>query len=254
MFNLEKQLIAKLDTTTFNFQKIIMDRLKLYEFARAAIRSYCIDRAGTFEGYDFKAFKSKFKLVQFKRNGEIKSIEYDKIIQVGNDFVENELADSVYVLNMGDFERWLLDILRIAYMKNPGELFQNEKQIDISLIKESFNLNDLWEKIIDKHLIGLPYDGMKKMLTKFLKVFDIRRAEITANIIDKINENSQCRHLIIHNHKIVNESYIEKSGKFARFNKDEKLNVSDQILFEEGDNLLRFMQDFRKYLEKKEKK
>jgi len=262
MLALDKPLIAKLDTTTFNFQKIIIDRLKLYDFTEAAITSYCLDKSKKFEGYDFKAFKDKFRLAQFKKDSEIKSIEYDKMIQVGNNFVKNELADSIFVLNMANFEQWILNSMRITYMKYPSEIFKNEKQknekqekqIDITLVKESVDLDDLWGKIIERYLIGLTYDGMKKLLNKFLKLFDIKKAEITTDIVDKINENSQCRHLIVHNHKIVNDAYIEKSGKHARFKKNEQIVISEEILFEEGDNLLRFMQDFRNIFARRRRK
>ena len=40
--------------------------------------------------------------------------------------------------------------------------------------------------------------------------------------------------------------YINNCGKFARFKDGDIIKISEDILFEQGDNLLRFMQDFRK--------
>lgn len=242
-----QNLNSRLDVDTIGFQKSVISRLKLYNFAKSAIDSYCNDKASKLNGYNFNEFKSKFKLVNFKTDKEIKDITYKEIIDVGNNFLENELADSIFVLNMSTFENWVLTTLKLHFIENHNAIFQkSDKKIDISTIVESNDLNELWGKIIDEYLKNLPYSGMKKTLIDFLKIFNIKREKFTPNIIDRIHENSLCRNIIVHNQKKVNRIYVEKCGKFARYKEGEVIKITEDILYEQGDNLLKFMQDFRK--------
>lgn len=242
-----QNLNSRLNSDTIRFQNSVISRLKLYNFAKSAIDSYCKSKANNLEGYNFNEFKTKFKLIDFKKDKEIKDINYKEIIDVGNNFLENELADSIFVLNMSTFENWVLTTLKLHFIENPDVLFQNsDKKIDISIIRESNDLDELWEKIIDDYLRSLPYSGMKKTLFVFLKQFNIKQENITSGIIDRIYENSLCRNIIVHNQKKIDRIYVEKCGKFARYKDGEIVKITEDILFEQGDNLLRFMQDFRK--------
>jgi len=247
MKKLSKKLISKVDRATIRFQNEVINRLRLYDFAKSAISFYCKERATYFDGYDFKDFKGKFRLIEFKEDKEIKSISYKEIIGVGNKFIEDELADSIFVLNMSTFENWILTMLNHKLLDNKADIFKkDDKTVDISVIQESSNLYELWEKIISKYLQKLPYSGMRSMLLKLLKDFRINQVDITPNLIGKIIENSLCRNSLVHNQKKVQDDYIKKCGKFAKFNEGDNIKITEPVLFEQGDNLLRFMQDFRK--------
>jgi len=232
---------------TIDYQNHIINRLKLYDFAQSAISYYCIDKNNKYLGYDYPGFKNKFKLIQFNPNKEIKSIEYKKIIDVGNQFIRGELSDSIFVLNISTFENWVLTMLAYIMKDNKTNIFKgDDKLVEISIIQESSDMDELWGRIINKHLQKLPYSGMKNMLLKLIKEFDIKSTDFTPDLIDKLNENSLCRNLIVHNQKKVNEDYIKKSGKFAVFSEGDSVNITEEYLFVQGDNLLMFMQDFRK--------
>jgi len=247
MVKLNRKLLSKLNSDTIRFQNNIINRLKLYVFAKSAIGYYCKDQKNKLVGYNFKDFKKKFEMVDFKRGKEIKSIHYKEIINVGNDFVENELADSIFVLNMSAFEHWLLTILKIKLLETPRDSFyHSDRKIDISIIVEVNDLCELRERVVDDYLLKFNYSNMRDKLKTFLKNFKINQSKITRNSIENINENSFCRNIIVHNQKKVNMIYINNCGKFARFKDGDIIKISEDILFEQGDNLLRFMQDFRK--------
>ncbi|MCX5847383.1 MAG: hypothetical protein NTW12_13660 [Deltaproteobacteria bacterium] len=253
MVKLGNLTISKIDKVTFGYEKLILDRLKLFDFAKSAIGEYCLSKADQLKGYDFQNFKGRFQTIKFRADREIKSIKYDQMVNIGNGFIESELSDAIFVLNIANFEQWILEILKIMIMQNP-DMFEGDKKIDLSMIRESVDLDNLWERIVERYLIGLPYDGMKKMIERVVKIFEINKSVITTDHIGKINEYSQCRNLIVHNHKIVNEAYVRKSGKFARYKQGDSISINEKILFDEGDALLRFMQDIRNYLGKKVKK
>lgn len=246
---MNKKLLTKLDQHTLTAQGLLIKRFKLFDFAKSAIKYYSKYNSEKFTDYDFSQFRKKFKLVSFKQDKEIKGISYKEIIQVGHNFIENELSDSIFVLNMSTFEHWILTILRLKFLENPGDAFQgSEKTISVHTILSVNDLDELWERVIDEHLFRKPYEGIKQMLNYFLKKFNIDKSKITHFIVDKINENSLCRNLIVHNQKRVSEIYVNSCGKFAKFKNGEYVKIAEDVLFEQGDNLLRFMQDFRKSL------
>ncbi|MBA7470964.1 hypothetical protein ES707_06256 [subsurface metagenome] len=254
----DRILKSKLERVTIRYQNEIINRLRLYVFAKSAITLYCKDRLSQFEGYDFTDFKLKFKLVDFHEDKEIKRISYKDMVKTGEDFVSNELTDAIYVLNTSTFENWLLTILKQKLLINKSSIYsdmsrirkgdEDYARIDVAMVRGVSTLEELWGNIVDKYLRSLPYDGIKKVMGKFLNVFKIGKETITPNIFDKINEVYLCRNAIVHNRKKVGNDYIEKSGKFARFKLDDVIVLTEDVLFEQADNLLRFMQDFRKSL------
>lgn len=249
MKKLDSKLLSKINRSTIHYQNQIINRLRLYDFAKSAISLFCEERRNNLLGYDYPGFKSKFKCVQFKPDKEIESITYKKIIDEGKKFIGNELADSIFVLNVSTFENWVLTMLNYRMRDNKNNIFMgDDKKVDISIIQESADMDELWDTIIGGYLQKLPYGGMKSMLLKLLKEFDVKPSDMTPHLIDKLNENSLCRNLIVHNQKKVNDEYIRKSGKYAVFHKGDSVEITEGLLFEQGDNLLVFMQDFRKVI------
>ena len=180
----------------------------------------------------------------------IKNIDYKEIVEVGQSYIKGELSDSNFVLNMSTFEYWLLDELKTLISYSPVDFYPNDKkQIEISCLKTFRDLTVLWNELIDDYLRSLPYKGMKEELKTFLKAFQFKESDFMTDLLDKISESSLLRNIIIHNQKKVNSSYIKKSGKFGRFSDGDIAVITVEIIYDQADNLLRFMQDFRKNLE-----
>jgi len=247
MDTIPAKLLSKLSNGAIKFQMEVIARLKLFDFSRAAIRYYSGAKKTELSGHSFGTFQSRFKLVSFKAGSQIKEIGYKEIVKVGDNLVAGELADSVFILNMSTFERWVLSTMRQAILSNPRKLFpESEKLVKLSYFKKFGNLEEFWEEHVDEYLGGIPYKGMKQMLRVFLKSFDLTESQLTKDIVGKLNENSLCRNLVVHNSKQVNATYVSKAGKFAKFRLGETVTISESLLFEQADNILRFIQDFRK--------
>jgi len=253
MYSIPSTLLSKLASGTIKFQREVITRLKLFDFSRSAIRYYSDARKAGFEGHSFERFKTQFKLVSFKKGSQIKEIGYKEVVQIGDNFIAGELADSVFILNMSTFERWVLSTMKQAVISNPRKLFPNSKKvIELNQLKTYERLDEFWEERIDEYLVGIPYNGMKEMLKTFCKLFAMKEGQFSRDIVAKLNENNLCRNLVVHNNKIVSATYIRKAGKFAKFSEGQEITIGEGLLFEQADNILRFMQDFRKIHEGKD--
>ena len=254
MEKLPVKLISKFDTTTIRFQIAIINRLKLFDFSKSAILHFSEFQKKEFRGYSFESLQGRFKLVGFKAGSTVKNIDYKNVVDVGNSFIEAELSDSIFVLNMATFEHWLMWTLKALILSNPREFYpKNKKQIEINYLKKFPEMSVLWEELVDDYLSSVPYQGMRALLKTFLSCFGLHESDFTKNLIGIINENSQCRNIIIHNQKKVNAAYIKKCGRFSKFAEGEHVVITEDMLFEQADNLLRFMQDFRNNCAKEEK-
>jgi hypothetical protein len=247
MQKIPTKVVGKLDTLTVRFQSEIISRLKLFDFSKSAIFHYSESQKKLFQGYSFENLQGRFKLIGFKKGSKVKSIGYKDMIDVGNSYVKGELSDSIFVLNMATFEHWLLSLLKAFILSNPREFYpKSNKQVEVTHLRKFPDMSVLWEELVDDYLNTLPYQGMLAMLKVFLTCFGLDEGNFTDELLGKINENSQCRNLIIHNQKKVNAVYIRKSGTFARYADGESVVLTEDVLFGQADNLLRFMQDFRK--------
>jgi hypothetical protein len=246
MKKLPNKLISKLNVTTIRFQTEIINRIKLFDFSKSAILHYSESQKKEFQCYSFEKLQSRFKLVGFKQGSKIKSIEYKDMVTVGNAYIKGELSDSIFVLNMATFEHWLLWVLKALILFNPREFYpKGNKQINLTDLQTFTDMPMLWEKLVDDYLSTLPYQGMKTLLKTFLNYFGLKESDFTRNLLGMINENSQCRNIIMHNQKKVNATYTKKCGKYGKFPEGEPVVITEDILFDQADNLLRFMQDFR---------
>jgi hypothetical protein len=247
MERIPAKLISNIDATTIRFQAEIINRLRLFDFSKSAIVYYSKSEEEKFQGYSFDNLQSRFKLIGFKEGSKVKNIEYKDMVNIGNSFIKGELSDSIFVLNMATFEHWLIWVLKALILSNPREFYpkSSKKQIEVSYLKKFLDMPMLWEELADDYLITLPYQGMKSMLTTFLSFFGLKENDFTKNLLGLISENSQCRNVIMHNQKKVNGTYIKKCGKFGKYVEGESIIVTEDILFDQADNLLRFMQDFR---------
>ncbi len=246
MEKLSTKLIANLDVTTIRFQTEILNRLKLFDFSKSAILHYSESQEKEFQGYSFEQLQSRFKLVGFKEGSKLKSIKYKDMVTVGNSYIKGELSDLIFVLNMATFEHWLLWVLKTLILSNPREFYpKSNKQVEVTYLKKFDEMPMLWEELVSDYLSTLPYQGMKILLKTFLSCFRLKESDFTKNLLGIINENSQCRNVIMHNQKKVNAAYTKKCGRFGKFTEGEHIVVTEELLFDQADNLLRFMQDFR---------
>lgn len=248
MDKLPIKLISKFDTTTIRFQTEIINRLRLFNFSKSAILHYSEFQYKNIQGYSFETLQSRFKLIGFKEGSKVKGIDYKEMVKVGNSYIKGELSDSIYVLNIATFEYWLLWVLKTLILSNPREYFpKSKKQIEVPYLKKFTDMPMLWEELVDDYLSALPYHGMKALLKKFLSHFKLKESDFTKNLLGLINENSQCRNVIMHNQKKVNATYSKKCGQFGKFDEGESIVITEDLLFCQADNLLRFMQDFRQH-------
>lgn len=248
---MENIINAKLDSVIVKFQTKIRKNLQLFCFSSDGILYFSKFKKKEFSNYEFNNFIGKFSKVSFKKDSSIKKIKYSNIVEYGNSLIKNELSNLLFVLNMSDFEAWLGEMFNIIFSSR-HDIFLRRLDLEkfplkASLIENTDNINDVWNRIIEQYVSDKFYKGMSIVLEDFLIACEIKKTKDFDENIGKLNEHSLCRNLIIHNKNKVNKIYLDKAGKFNKFSKiGDKVEISEKCLFEQGDNLLFFMQEIRK--------
>lgn len=121
------------------------------------------------------------------------------------------------------FEHLFFDLLRIILLDQPESL-SRKKQIDYAIILEAESKADIIWKLIDRELNEIKYKNIGEWFTYLYKLVSI--PQLSKDDIEQISEAKASRDILVHNGGIVNQLYIQKSGKAARFKEGESVDIS----------------------------
>src|SRR3989338_7248831 len=142
---------SKFDSNVVKFQTKIRKNFQLYCFLEDAIFRFAKLYKSEFKDYKFLNFLDKFKNVSVKKTSEIKKIKYTEILDYGKNLIESELSNLVFVLNMSDFEAWLVESLNLIFSSDRKMLITgkiNENFLCRNLIVH--NKNKVNKEYLDK--------------------------------------------------------------------------------------------------------
>lgn len=119
------------------------------------------------------------------------------------------------------FEYLYFDLLRILLLNQPKHLSQNKK-IDFGAILAAESREAIIQILIDKELNETKYKRTKEWFDYLESM--VSKCKVSDNEIGQITEAKATRDLLVHSAGIVNQTYFDKSGKFAR-----SVTIGEQI-------------------------
>ena len=144
------------------------------------------------------------------------------------DYNKTYLIDLSFLHCVSIFEWYLFDLLE-ALLKLRPEHIGSKKQLELSIVFDSADKSEIIEKIIDAELNKLKYQNVIEWMVYLNKIVKIKYP--SDSDIKKLAEIKASRDIIVHNNYIVNDVYLRKSGKCARFKLGGKLNVNEKEYF-----------------------
>lgn len=244
-------LSSQFANITIDAKNSILENLKSYIFINSSISNFQREIIGKKKTFNFNSIARKFKYSKVKPKTRIKSVNYKDVNSYAQNIVKDKVNDAIFVFNMDLFEYWILDLIRIKLKKYPKSFASkkeqpdnfDQKSVSIKIIKDSSSVEEIWEKIIGDYIYKMGYKDIVKHIELLAKHYNIKI--IKDDLVGKINEFSLRRNIIVHNSKVVNDIYIRKARKYAKFRINETITIVENDLFEQTDILLRFMTDFQ---------
>jgi len=121
------------------------------------------------------------------------------------------------------FENFVFDLMKDIMIKYPKQL-NEQKEIKVGIITNQNSMDELIYLLIDQELSALKYKNLKDWIDRLKKMVSITGP--STDEVKKISEIKATRDLLVHNKGIVDETYIKKAGKLARYKKGERIEVS----------------------------
>ena len=169
----------------------------------------------------------KFNVPSRRQGKEIKR-KPEQVKQIIRKAYNKDLLFSVFTFVVAQFEGFLSDIIRYYLKFDPRRIKTNvqginhNKKIEISEIIDSENKDSIIDLIIEKEVISIFYASPQKLKEYLEKVFSV---EIDKTLWANWIEFKATRDLIVHNHGIINDIYLDKVGDNARGVKWEIIKV-----------------------------
>ncbi|MFW3426983.1 hypothetical protein ACN9KI_08925 [Aliarcobacter butzleri] len=104
------------------------------------------------------------------------------------------------------------------------------KTINVDDILNAETLDTIIEDLVNKELISIFYASPEKQLEYMNKILGIKFDDKIELLFNKWKEFKASRDIIVHNSGIINDTYIKKSGIFARGNIDSTLVIDEKYL------------------------
>ncbi|MCJ7650179.1 MAG: hypothetical protein MUP85_16340 [Candidatus Lokiarchaeota archaeon] len=227
----------------------LLNNLKSFYFTKISVKEYSNSILRSKKKIEFDIIPQKFSLSKIKPSSKIKPIDKNSITDFNNNIIDKHLTDSILTFNLSIFETWIFDLIRLRIMAYPKSFNYNSssddpdsKSVPIKIIKNSTSIDELWQRIIDDYIFRIGYTDIEKHIELLFQHYKISIKK--KDLIGRIKEFSLRRNVLIHNKKIVGNIYINKSGLYAKYKLGDKVILTDDDLFEQTDNYLRFITDF----------
>jgi hypothetical protein len=158
----------------------------------------------------------------------------DEIEDIFTNAINYEFYFSIFVYIVAQSEAFLFDLIECLLSNDHRRLklringINLPTKIDVDEIIDSQNISIIIEQLISNYLSSIFYASPKCQLEYLNKITGI---EIPEDIFWQWIEIKATRDIIVHNQGIVNSVYIEKTGSYARQEKDSRI-VIDEIYYD----------------------
>ena len=149
--------------------------------------------------------------------------DHKKILRLLEDTINYDLNEQSLVTGITITENYLFDTLLQIINWYPQKLLVGDMKFDVSMVIESYDLDELISRIVEKRIYSVFYDSPVKYLNHIEQTLNI---SIPEEIKKSYAEIKATRDLIVHNDGVINELYIRKTGKEARSKIGDKIWVS----------------------------
>ncbi len=148
-------------------------------------------------------------------------------------YVGRYLNESVFQHFIALFEDFVFELLRHWLSAYPGGIPNKaEKKVDLAMVIDAPDRESILQFMIARELNALKYERPK---TWFRYLNDrVKLGGPTDEQIDRLAEIKASRDILAHNRGVVNQTYLEKAGKYARYNLGQRLEIPEPYLHDAG--------------------
>ena len=146
-------------------------------------------------------------------------------------YVGRYLNESVFQHLVALFEDFVFELIRLWLSAYPGGIpNKDNKKIDLAAVIDAPDRAAILQVVIDRELNTLKYE---RPTAWFRYLNDrVKLGCPTDEQIERVAEIKASRDILAHNRGVVNETYVDKAGKHARYKFGQRLEIPEPYLHE----------------------
>lgn len=169
---------------------------------------------------------------------EIPSVDGEKIVSLRRrskihkllkETIDRDLYKQSLIAAVAITESYLVKVAKQVLRWYPQKLSSADKKIDFELVVESQDIDELLNKIIDRHVNSIFYATPVHYLKYIEQILSIN---IDETIQSNYAEIKATRDVLVHNDGIVNELYLRKADICARATIKDKIPIDSNYFSE----------------------
>jgi hypothetical protein len=140
-------------------------------------------------------------------------IDQDGLVRLAAKYTEQYLATFTFRQFVSTFEVFLFDVLHLTLRHNPWQFAA--KRLEFEVVLKAKDRDQVMSEVILKQLNELKYEKLRDWFDCLNKA--VKLPCPSDDEIDALAEIKATRDLLEHNSGVVNDTYLRKAGKKARF-------------------------------------
>jgi hypothetical protein len=139
------------------------------------------------------------------------------------------LAESVFQHFVALFEDFIFELLRLWLTAYPGGIPNKaEKPVNLAMVIDAPDREAILRLVIDRELNELKYERPSAWFRYLNERVKLGRP--TDEQIERFTEFKASRDILAHNRGVVNQTYLDKAGKRARYQIGQRLEIPEPYL------------------------
>lgn len=168
------------------------------------------------------------KVVQLRNKVTGNTVDQDDLVRLSAEYAAKYLITFTFRQFVSTFEVFLFDFLHRVLMHNPWQF--GATQLTFEVVLKARDREEVISGVIARRLNELKYERLSDWFDTLKKAL---RLDLPGDDeIAVLTEIKAARDLLEHNAGVVNETYLRKVGKRARYELDEEVQLDDDYLHE----------------------
>jgi hypothetical protein len=150
-------------------------------------------------------------------------IDQDGLVRLAPQYTREYLAVFTFRQFVSAFEAFLFNFLHRLLLHNPWQF--SARELDFETVLKAASRDEIVSGVILKQLNDLKYEHLREWFEAVNKAVKLDCP--TEDEIDALAEIKSARDILEHNAGVVNEIYLRKAGKKARYGVGDHVEIED---------------------------
>ncbi len=155
-------------------------------------------------------------------------IDQDGLMQLAPRYTRDYLSTFTFRQFVSAFEVFLFNLLHRLLLYNPWQFAKS--QLEFEVVLKAGDRDEIISGMILKQLNELKYNSLREWFVAVEKAVNLGCP--TADEIDILAEVKAVRDILEHNKGVVNEIYLRKAGRKARYVIGDRIEIDDNYYLE----------------------